>query len=110
MAPADGSGLRIDVVDEAGAPVVSVAALALRPIDPAQLDTAQGGQSSLFQLDWVPVQATDAPRVTERVAVLGDLAAAGTGSRIWTRWNGRWPAALGRRKPCRRPSRPSPGR
>ena len=77
MAPADGSGLRIDVVDETGAPVVSVAALALRPIDPAQLDTAQGGQSSLFQLDWVPVQATDAPRVTERVAVLGDLAAAG---------------------------------
>ncbi len=77
MTPAAGSGLRIDVVDEAGAPVVSVAALALRPIDPAQLDTAQGGQSSLFQLDWVPVPAADAPVVTGRVAVLGDLAAAG---------------------------------
>ena len=80
IAPADGSAVRVDVVDEAGAPVVSVAELAVRPVDQAQLESAQrGGQSSLFHLEWVPLPT--APEVpgaaAARVAVLGDLAAAG---------------------------------
>ncbi|NKI44249.1 SDR family NAD(P)-dependent oxidoreductase [Streptomyces sp. LD120] len=47
--------LALDATDESGHPVVSVASLALRPLDPALLSTA--GQD-LLQLDWVPAPAT----------------------------------------------------
>ncbi|MFD7101133.1 acyltransferase domain-containing protein, partial [Streptomyces xanthophaeus] len=47
------SAMRIDVVDERGALVVAVDALTVRPVDQAQLASAQGGgQSALFRLDW----------------------------------------------------------
>ena len=76
ITPAEGSAVRVDVLDEAGALVVSVAELAVRPVDPAQLESAQrGGQSSLFRLDWVPVPV--AAELTARVAVLGDIAGEG---------------------------------
>ncbi|MCX4806812.1 type I polyketide synthase [Streptomyces sp. NBC_01214] len=70
------SALRIDVVGETGEPALSVAKLAFRAVDQAQLEAAsRAGQSSLFQLDWVQVTA-GAPEPAQ-LAVLGELAASG---------------------------------
>ncbi|KJS61073.1 hypothetical protein VM95_17515, partial [Streptomyces rubellomurinus] len=64
------SAVRIDAVDDSGAMVVTVGALALRPTDPAQLESAQRGrQNPLFQVDWAPVTPESAKPV--RLAVLG---------------------------------------
>ncbi|WP_447007722.1 SDR family NAD(P)-dependent oxidoreductase [Saccharothrix isguenensis] len=64
------STLRLDVVSEHGEPVVSVAKLAVRPVEQLQLEGAQRGrQRSLFQVDWVPV--ADVTRKSMRVAALG---------------------------------------
>ncbi|MBB5940352.1 NADPH:quinone reductase-like Zn-dependent oxidoreductase/acyl carrier protein [Streptomyces zagrosensis] len=68
------SAFRLDVVDESGAMVVAVDALAVRPMDPAQLMRARGEQNTLFQVEWAPV--TGAPSQA-RVAVLGGLDAPG---------------------------------
>ncbi|WP_299542496.1 type I polyketide synthase, partial [uncultured Streptomyces sp.] len=81
-AGADGdSGIRIDVADETGAPVVTVDALAVRPVDQAQLERAQGGSGdrSLFQVEWVVLPEADGSPggSVDRVAVLGDLVAPG---------------------------------
>ncbi|MEU4245687.1 SDR family NAD(P)-dependent oxidoreductase, partial [Actinoplanes sp. NPDC026619] len=46
-----GEELTIEATDPANAPVLSVAALATRPLDPRQLASAPA-QDSLFQLDW----------------------------------------------------------
>ncbi|MBS2965993.1 SDR family NAD(P)-dependent oxidoreductase [Actinocrinis puniceicyclus] len=80
--PAGQSALRIDAVDENGAAVVSVDALAIRAIDPAQLQAAgPGGSKALFAVQWTPVtpvtpvtpDAPDAPdaRAGLRSVVLG---------------------------------------
>ncbi len=61
------SALRLDAVDETGAPVVSIGALAVRPVDQARLESAP---RSLFTVDWVPVPATGA---TARVVDLAEL-------------------------------------
>ncbi|WP_051773295.1 type I polyketide synthase [Saccharothrix sp. NRRL B-16314] len=64
------STLRLDVVSEHGEPVVSVAKLAVRPVEQSQLEGAQRTrQRSLFQVDWVPV--ADVTRKSTRVAALG---------------------------------------
>ncbi|MFI1935553.1 type I polyketide synthase, partial [Streptomyces sp. NPDC020330] len=80
-AGADGdSGIRIDVADETGAPVVTVDALAVRPVDQAQLERAQGsgGERSLYRVEWVVLPGGDGSRGSVgRVAVLGDLVAPG---------------------------------
>ncbi|UYQ66232.1 SDR family NAD(P)-dependent oxidoreductase [Streptomyces peucetius] len=70
IAPAGNSALRIDVVAESGATVLAVDALGLRPLDPVQLDRAQGTKNSLFQVDWAEIQA--APAASARVEVLGE--------------------------------------
>ncbi|WP_313956512.1 SDR family NAD(P)-dependent oxidoreductase [Streptomyces sp. SAJ15] len=71
------SALRVDAVDDAGTTVVSVGSLAVRPLDPAQLESAQRGKhNALFHLDWVTVNVT-AARQPARLAALGDLAVAG---------------------------------
>ncbi|MER7764205.1 SDR family NAD(P)-dependent oxidoreductase [Streptomyces sp. NPDC097619] len=67
----EGSALRIDVVDEHGRAVVSVDALAVRPVDASQLAGAgAGGQNALYRLDWTAAPAAEgtAPRT---LAVLG---------------------------------------
>ncbi|MFH8371865.1 SDR family NAD(P)-dependent oxidoreductase, partial [Streptomyces sp. NPDC018031] len=70
------SALRIHVADDTGSTVVAVDALSVRPMDQAQLESAQGSkQSSLFQVDWAPVTVGAAKPV--RLAVLGDLDADG---------------------------------
>ena len=68
------SGLRVDAVDETGVPVLTVAALASRPIDPAQLriDGARRG-SGLYQVDWIPVPTGSQPaEIRPTIAVLGE--------------------------------------
>ncbi|MGC4750716.1 polyketide synthase dehydratase domain-containing protein, partial [Micromonospora sp. DT201] len=76
ISPAEGSALRVDVTDESGALVVSVAKLAVRPVDPTQLQGARGGgQRSLFQLEWTPISVGSGAPV--RVALVGDVGGAG---------------------------------
>ncbi|MFL6129698.1 MAG: SDR family NAD(P)-dependent oxidoreductase, partial [Mycobacteriales bacterium] len=74
MAPAGESAVRVDVVGEQGEPVATVDRLASRPVDPSQLDTARGGQRSLFQVEWTAVTAGAG---SASLAVLGDLPAPG---------------------------------
>ncbi len=70
VSPAGESARHVDLVDETGAVLASVAALAVRPVDPAQL-AAGPGERSLYRVDWVPVPATAVGGST-RVTVLGD--------------------------------------
>ncbi|WP_411104557.1 SDR family NAD(P)-dependent oxidoreductase [Streptomyces sp. cmx-4-9] len=69
IAPAGESALRLDIAREDGAPVVSVARLAFRPVDPSQLQSAKQDSSALYRLDWTPVSGVVGGSV--RVAVLG---------------------------------------
>jgi acyl transferase domain-containing protein len=69
------SVLRVDAVDLDGEPVVSVGRIGYRPAAP-QLDSALlPDTDSLFTLTWAAVDAE--PSQAARVAVLGDLEAAG---------------------------------
>jgi acyl transferase domain-containing protein/aryl carrier-like protein len=69
------SVLRVDAMDLDGEPVVSVGRVGYRPAAP-QLDSAlRRDTDSLFVLSWAAVDAE--PSQTARVAVLGELAAAG---------------------------------
>ncbi|MDT3400717.1 zinc-binding dehydrogenase, partial [Streptomyces sp. B1866] len=70
------STLRVDIVGEQGEPVLSMDKLVFRPVEQAQLASAQRGRrDSLFELDWAPV-AVGSPGPV-RLAVLGGLAASG---------------------------------
>ncbi|WP_449344028.1 SDR family NAD(P)-dependent oxidoreductase [Streptomyces pactum] len=65
------SSLRLDAVDESGAPVVSVESVVVRPVEQAQLEDAQRGRSgSLFRVDWAPVTTGD-PAGPARTVFLG---------------------------------------
>ena len=76
IGPAGESAVRLSVTGETGEPVVDVAKLSVRTVDPAQLGRSQETtQRSLFQLDWTAVPAPE-PREVQ-LAVLGDVAAAG---------------------------------
>ncbi|MBB5803874.1 acyl transferase domain-containing protein/acyl carrier protein [Saccharothrix ecbatanensis] len=61
------SALRLDAVDESGAPVVSIGSIAVRPVEQARLE---GGRRSLFTVDWAPVTASGA---SVNVVDLADL-------------------------------------
>ncbi|CAM5485098.1 hypothetical protein SSPIM334S_01727 [Streptomyces spiroverticillatus] len=50
-----GSGVRLELSDAAGAPVATVASLALRPLAPEQLGNVPTSQDSLFRLEWTPL-------------------------------------------------------
>ena len=76
IGPAGESAVRLSVTGETGEPVVDVAKLSVRTVDPAQLGRSQETtQRSLFQLDWTAVPVPE-PREVQ-LAVLGDVAAAG---------------------------------
>ncbi|MGC4750732.1 hypothetical protein ACLQ28_34505, partial [Micromonospora sp. DT201] len=61
-----------DVVGVEGEPVASVAKLAFRPVEQAQLENAQDvGRNSLFQVDWAEVSVPDAVE-SVRVAFVGE--------------------------------------
>ncbi|MEU4804933.1 type I polyketide synthase [Actinosynnema sp. NPDC023587] len=67
------SALRVDLVGEDGVPVGSVARLAFRPVDQAQLEGVR--RNPLYRVDWTPV--AEATRTPARVALLGELDGAG---------------------------------
>ncbi|KJS57874.1 type I polyketide synthase, partial [Streptomyces rubellomurinus] len=70
---ANENALRLEIAGEDGLPIASVERLDVRPVEQAQLEAArQGGQRSLYQVDWVPVPA-GAPKPA-RVAILGEVA------------------------------------
>ncbi|MFF2014311.1 acyltransferase domain-containing protein, partial [Streptomyces sp. NPDC058195] len=79
ISPVGDSALRIALADENGAPLLTVETMAFRPVDLAQLESAQrGGRNSLYQLDWLPVPAAAGAPAGDGavVAVLGGLPAA----------------------------------
>jgi len=59
------------ITDEAGQPVVTVGALALRPLDPADLRTASD-RDALFDVEWVPLPSGAENPAPSTVAVLGE--------------------------------------
>ncbi|MGH3380108.1 MAG: polyketide synthase dehydratase domain-containing protein, partial [Actinoallomurus sp.] len=83
IGPAGESALRVDIADEYGEPVGSVAKLAFRPVDQAQLESVQRtGGNSLFRVDWAAVPAvTQSGSDPARLAFLGE-GADGTGERF----------------------------
>ncbi|TDC48399.1 SDR family NAD(P)-dependent oxidoreductase, partial [Micromonospora sp. KC207] len=58
IGPAGPSAIRVDLADEHGAPVASVASLVVRPIDTGRLEAALRTRSdALFGIGWTPVAA-----------------------------------------------------
>jgi acyl transferase domain-containing protein/acyl carrier protein len=60
LRPQPAGGWSLTAADGTGAPVVTVESLALRPVQPGALETAQAGpRDALFGVDWVPVHSGD---------------------------------------------------
>ncbi|MDX3580135.1 SDR family NAD(P)-dependent oxidoreductase, partial [Streptomyces sp. FL07-04A] len=78
IAPAGRSAVAVELFDEAGRPVASVASLALRPVDPAQLGHHPSAtvDDALFRLNWTTLPApTTAPDPLRLPALIGTGAA-----------------------------------
>ncbi|HEX6687297.1 MAG TPA: polyketide synthase dehydratase domain-containing protein, partial [Solirubrobacterales bacterium] len=63
-----GDGVSLTLADGAGAPLASVATLAMRSLDPSQLQKAEAKGEGLLQLEWTEVdlsEQTDAPAEVE---------------------------------------------
>ncbi|WP_030211043.1 type I polyketide synthase, partial [Streptomyces sp. NRRL S-87] len=73
LAPAGRDAVALELADPAGAPVASVASLALRAVSPEQLGAARGGQDALFQVAWTAVPVGPVSAAEQRPwALLGD--------------------------------------
>ncbi|MBL1101987.1 type I polyketide synthase [Streptomyces coffeae] len=68
----DGDTLRLEVFGEDGALVLGVDRIAFHEVDPAHLEELRRGQSSLYRVDWAPVELGAATPV--RLAALGAVA------------------------------------
>ncbi|WP_024802961.1 type I polyketide synthase [Nocardia sp. BMG51109] len=68
------SALRLDAVDEAGQPVVSLRSIAVRPVEQAKIEGAQRNLRPLYVVGWSEVVAGGDPK---RIAVLGAQIATG---------------------------------
>jgi acyl transferase domain-containing protein/NADPH:quinone reductase-like Zn-dependent oxidoreductase/thioesterase domain-containing protein len=65
--------LSLTAADAAGAPVVSVGSLALRPVSPGQLEAARGGlRDAVYSVDWVALPVPVAAGPAGRWALVGD--------------------------------------
>ncbi|WUI00895.1 SDR family NAD(P)-dependent oxidoreductase [Spirillospora sp. NBC_00431] len=60
LAPEGSDGVRVDVADQTGEPVLSVEALRLRPVNPDQLAVRDTRRSPLYRIDWSPAPAQPA--------------------------------------------------
>ncbi len=77
LSPVGESSVRLDVVDEAGIEVVTVASLTVRTAEQAQFaGDGSGRTQSMYQLEWLPVAAR-AGVGSARVGVLGGPAVLG---------------------------------
>ncbi len=66
----------VAALDDTGAPVVSVEALAYRPVEARQLAGAgQGAHDCLFGLEWVELPSLTAEQAPPRIVLLGDVGA-----------------------------------
>nr|BAW35613.1 modular polyketide synthase [Streptomyces sp. RK95-74] len=67
VSPAGQGAVALEITDEAGAPVVSVGSLALRPLDAEQFAAARTAHhEALFRLDWAALPTpTDTPADTD---------------------------------------------
>ncbi|MEU1288816.1 type I polyketide synthase [Kitasatospora sp. NPDC005856] len=75
VSPTGPDSVALDLFDETGAPVASVASLAVRTISAGQLRAARRGQrDALFRVEWARIAPADGERAT-RWAVLGDARA-----------------------------------
>ncbi|MFD8417693.1 beta-ketoacyl synthase N-terminal-like domain-containing protein, partial [Streptomyces sp. NPDC059650] len=74
LAPAGRDAVALELADPTGAPVASVASLALRAVSPEQIGAARGGrQESLFHVEWTTVPVTPVSAAEQRPwALLGD--------------------------------------
>ncbi|MFJ4617068.1 SDR family NAD(P)-dependent oxidoreductase [Streptomyces sp. NPDC088812] len=82
LAPTADGGLSLDAVDEAGAPVVSVASLVYRPVSAGQLAADAGTATPLYGLAWKPLPLPEAAHAggTVPAAFLGDASGPGRGA------------------------------
>ncbi|WP_031080605.1 alpha/beta fold hydrolase, partial [Streptomyces sp. NRRL S-118] len=69
----DGDTLRLAVHAEDGSLVLGVDRIAFHAVDPGHLEELRRGQSSLYRVDWTPVEA--GPAAPVRLAALGDVPA-----------------------------------
>jgi acyl transferase domain-containing protein/acyl carrier protein len=73
---ADDGTVSLDLADEQGNPVASIAALTLRPVTPEHFQTAGSGGAvadALFRVDWVPAPVAEGSAASAaRCAVLGE--------------------------------------
>nr|WLD25869.1 turonicin A polyketide synthase subunit TurHH [Streptomyces sp.] len=74
LAPAGRDAVALELADPAGAPVASVASLALRSVSAEQIGAARGArQDSLFQVEWTALPVTPVSAAEQRPwALLGD--------------------------------------
>ena len=80
----DGGGLSLAAADATGAPVVSVASLAFRPVTPGQLEEARAGRADdLFTVEWTPVPVPAASGPAPEVIRAGAAAAGSGRGRGW---------------------------
>jgi acyl transferase domain-containing protein/acyl carrier protein len=76
VAPAGDGALSLTALDAHGAPVVSVEALAARPVEPAQLAAARSAtRDALFAVEWEEAAAASSNGVPRSFARLGDAPA-----------------------------------
>ncbi len=68
-----GATLTVHAADSAGAPVITVESLVLRPVHDGQLRAA-AGPDALFTVDWVPLPAAPAQPSVASLAVIRDSA------------------------------------
>ncbi|GDY42842.1 hypothetical protein SANT12839_037240 [Streptomyces antimycoticus] len=70
VCPAGQGAVALEITDEAGAPVVSVGSLALRPLDAEQFAAARTAHhEALFRLDWAALPAPAEPQRSEDTAL-----------------------------------------
>jgi acyl transferase domain-containing protein/acyl carrier protein len=69
----DGDTLRLAVYGEDGSLVLAADRIAFHAVDPGHLEELRRGQSSLYRVDWTPVEA--GPATPVRLAALGDAPA-----------------------------------
>ena len=67
----EGNTLSVLAADSAGAPVISVESLVLRPVQAGQIEAASAGLDALFSVEWVSLPVSDGPQPELGLAFVG---------------------------------------